>query len=510
MHQRPATSRRISLGRIVSLSLAAGSMAHGQITLNANFDHGSLLSSTVTNASTTTPTIDLVGRDNFYGSGRWRWMYFTATGLANKRPTFRVSDNFAGGGGALNTHPMVYSYDGETWSFFDNGSRANGTFSFSNNSSFTGSLVHVAYAIPYSYGRSVAHAQRVLASPHATPTLSGNTSGVIGLSPGGTDDLGRSIAPRSIYAYRITNTNYAQPKKKFVISTGMHAGETIGTWAYQGLVDWLISNDPRAAVVRAVTDFYCYPTLNPDGRFAGFNRSTVNNPNQDPNGLWNPSLWTNRLDIRRNGEAMMTDRLQTADPVEGFVDFHSTIPAFPNEDFGFIEYEQGDNLTPWWVRFKERAGTVVDVDSTGTSWTSANFAEAFLGARVDITFETQFGRRRNINYYTNLGAEFGKALFDTFRPTDGDTNFDGVVNFADLVTLARNYAQFNGVGWEQGDFDLDGFVGFSDLLGLARNYDGPQAEFISALAMLGLPSVPEPTTAGVLVIAGAFLARRRR
>jgi len=48
----------------------------------------------------------------------------------------------------------------------------------------------------------------------------------------------------------------------------------------------------------------------------------------------------------------------------------------------------------------------------------------------------------------------------------GDTDADGVVNFADLVSLARNYGHPGGIA--EGDLNGDGNVGFDDLVALAR------------------------------------------
>src|SRR3954452_7384800 len=191
--------------------------AHGQITLDANYDSGSLKSYSVTGN-----TINLVGRDNYYHLGlgypadSWRWLNFDATGVLNATPTFSIrGDLFAGdatdGPHELSEHEMVYSYDNQNWFFFDNntltptptdpkGHLVSPTkFTFSNNSPFTQNSVYVAYAIPYPYSKMVAHTQTVLASPWAKPTASGNASGIIGQSPTGTDDLGRAVPALNMY-----------------------------------------------------------------------------------------------------------------------------------------------------------------------------------------------------------------------------------------------------------------------------------------------------------------------
>ncbi|MEM7577181.1 MAG: M14 family zinc carboxypeptidase [Planctomycetota bacterium] len=410
------------------LSLIFASTAHASLSLTGNFDHGSLQSYSVSDNSAT-PTVDLVGRDNYYGGNQWRWMNFKATGAANLTPTFVVDQPFAGGLSRLNSHPMVYSYDGLTWDFFDNSGRVfdaslgRSIFQFSNNTPFAQDNVQVAYAVPYSYGDSVAHTQATLASPWAEPTASAlpgtaGLAGVVGQSPGGVDDVFRFVTPKDIYAYRITNPatdSATEAKRKVVLTTGMHAGETLGTHTFAGLVDWLVSDDPRAAELRDIAEFFAYPTMNPDGRFAGNSRGTVQNPNQEPNGLWNPSLWGPHRDIAVNGQSMIDDVAATPGTVDAFIDFHSTVP-FPGDDFGYIEFEQFDNQADWWLRLMEIQPNVGEIDSTSVTWTSANFAEAFLMAQVDVTFETMFGFERDLAYYTQLGENFGVAFYDAWVP----------------------------------------------------------------------------------------------
>jgi hypothetical protein len=86
----------------------------------------------------------------------------------------------------------------------------------------------------------------------------------------------------------------------------------------------------------------------------------------------------------------------------------------------------------------------------------------------------------------------------------GDADFDGAVDFADLLTLAQNYGAASGKWWADGDFDFDGSVGFSDLLALAQNY---QADNLSEKWAHARALVPEPT-ALVLLGGGVLMLRR--
>jgi hypothetical protein len=68
------------------------------------------------------------------------------------------------------------------------------------------------------------------------------------------------------------------------------------------------------------------------------------------------------------------------------------------------------------------------------------------------------------------GRTLAQDFTTTFFTLAGDTNGDRTVNFADLLTVAKNY---NGTGkiWADGDFTNDGAVNFADLLALAKNYN---------------------------------------
>ena len=107
----------------------------------------------------------------------------------------------------------------------------------------------------------------------------------------------------------------------------------------------------------------------------------------------------------------------------------------------------------------------------------------------------------------------------------GDTNLDGTVNFADLLTVDQNYNK-TGTTFATGDFNGDGTTNFADLLALDQNYNmsvggvtpSEKAQllaigsplFDAALGATGLVSVPEPATLSLVAAVGAATLLRRR
>jgi hypothetical protein len=338
-------------GAMLLLVLQAPQLAWAAITLSANFDSASLClvgSSACDDSgvpsSVSGNSVSLVGRDNF-NNNDWKWIYFRAAGVSGQLVNFEIGSDFETGSSNLAGHKFVYSYDQQNWSFFDNNQLVGGQnkFVFSNNAGFTQDNVYVAYGLPYPYQQTVDHTASIATSSWVSPTASGDSSLVVGQSPGGTDDIGRAIAPHNLYGYKIGDPAATGTKRKIVLASGVHANETVGNWTLEGLVDFLVSDDLRAAQLRRYADFYVYPMVNPDGRFAGNNRTTVAVGDVDPNRAWNPPSYTepgdsSKIDeVATIGQAMLAD---TGGNVDYLADFHSTV----NHS---IPYHYGNVLPAW-------------------------------------------------------------------------------------------------------------------------------------------------------------------
>ena len=115
------------------------------------------------------------------------------------------------------------------------------------------------------------------------------------------------------------------------------------------------------------------------------------------------------------------------------------------------------------------------------------------------------------------GPDAQGMLAYILSPKPGDTNYDGLINFTDLVALAQNYDS-TGRSWEQGDLTGDGNVNFQDLVLLAQNYDPSLPAAAAAQLFPGFAEefaraqsqVPEPAGALLLAAGASLFSRHRR
>ena len=100
--------------------------------------------------------------------------------------------------------------------------------------------------------------------PWVSPTHSSDENFVVGYSYGWPGET--KIDPLPLFGYQITDPDVSGNKLKVVIVGGNHPREDSACWALHGLVDFLVSDDPKAKTIREQVIFYIYPTVNPDGR----------------------------------------------------------------------------------------------------------------------------------------------------------------------------------------------------------------------------------------------------
>jgi len=421
-------------------ALAAFNLA--QISLDQNFECGSLdVSNTiVSNFGSTDPSFTLVPRYNGSDPLHWWWMYFSATGLTNTTPTFHVSTV----GNSIpfdNNTRWVYSYDQVNWQYFTSGVAGDGAFTFSNNFPFSSDKVYVATAIPYGPSQTDALINSIKGNPYVRPTSSADTNLVIGrtlgtVGGGYTDDVGRPVAAQNLYGFEVTDPNVAGPKTKIVIMSGNHSGEPPGTMTLQGLVNFLISDDPRMEQLRRVADFYVYPQADPEGRAAGYYVSTPQNPTKNHNRFWNNPSGFTEITIIEN--AMKAD---TGAAVDYFFDFHAewqpdrvellaVDPMFSSQ-YANLLVARDSSITMTLYPY--------DVSSYAYGWAASTQG---LNAVYSTTLEMGTLPGAQQSTYDHYGEDFVLAFYDllvtagTNQPPTVNAGSDQIISVSNSVSLA--------------------------------------------------------------------------
>lgn len=424
-------------GRIDALA----TLSLAQSALDQNFECGSLdiTNTTVSNPNSSNPSFTLVPRYNGTDPLGWWWMYFSATGLTNKTPTFHAST--VGSSIAFdNNTRWVYSYDQVNWQFFTSGTASSGVFSFSNSIPFSSDKVFVATAIPYGPSKTDALINSIKNNPCVLPTRSADTNLVVGrtlgtVGGGYTDDLGRTVAAQNLYGFEVTDPSVTGPKTKIVIMSGNHSGEPPGTMTVQGFVNFLISNDPRMQQLRRVADFYVYPLVDPEGRAAGYYVSTPQNPTKNHNRYWNNPAGFTEITIIEN--AMKVD---TSSAVDYFFDFHSesdpdkvqplAIDPMFSSQYANLLVARDSSITMTLYPF--------DVSSYAYGWaTSTQGLNAVYTTTVEMG--TLAGAQQNT--YDHYGQDFALAFYDllvtagTNQPPTVNAGPDQMITLPDSASL---------------------------------------------------------------------------
>ncbi len=224
-----------------------------------------------------------------------RWMEPSArlTGANGFRPTFRFLDYDSG---ELHGYPfttskrMSFSYDRETWYYFDTTTLSAGShIEFRHNTAFTQNVVYVTrgrQVSPRQWGQfceNIATTYSAFAGPTPaastfTPTLTSwpGQALIAGEFSTQTDELARTVSETPFYALRINDTSLAPlsgTKQVAIFSTGIHAGEDLAEISLMRAIEFLCGSDPKAQSVRRKFDIRIYGLINAPGRQGGSWRS---------------------------------------------------------------------------------------------------------------------------------------------------------------------------------------------------------------------------------------------
>ncbi len=350
------------------------------ITLHADFDAGSL---DVARSRVRGDTVHLVGRDGHMPGvkpGQWKWLCFEARGVAGLAPRFTISDAFEPGRERLVGHRMVALDLGHrvpSWRPFAHHALDGGTYRFHHDESFRGDRVFVAYTRPMPTRDVDARVQHGLSVGRLAPTPSADTHAVIGRTVAGADELGRSVPALPVYGLRVGNG-----PGRVVLMSGVHPNESAGGWTLAAALGCLTSDDPATRRLRERVTFDVYPLVNPAGRYAGLNRTTLDAMHRDSNRVWRSDLYAEVPSVRTVAEAVLKD-LDGVRP-DALIDCHSWCGT-DRGAFCYCSAAEGMHDAPLGVALAAR-GVVLE----GSGWSNPStetWAYQTLGARWCGTLE---------------------------------------------------------------------------------------------------------------------------
>ncbi|NXM50864.1 CBPC2 carboxypeptidase, partial [Gymnorhina tibicen] len=116
--------------------------------------------------------------------------------------------------------------------------------------------------------------------------------------------LCRSLAGNTVYLLTITSPGSMAGKRVVVASARVHPGESGGSWAMRGFLNFLLSAHTDAQLLRRLFIFKVVPMLNPDGVVVGNSRCSL--AGRDPNRAYGtalpgsfPGVWHLRAMVQR-------------------------------------------------------------------------------------------------------------------------------------------------------------------------------------------------------------------
>lgn len=235
--------------------------------------------------------------------------------------------------------------------------------------------------------------------------------------------IAQTLQGRPLHLVKVTDPSVHDSLKGAVWGIArQHPAEVGGSWMAEGLLRWVLSDDPQAQELRRQAVFYLVPFMNPDGVALGNYR--VNSVGANLNREWanqDPSTAPTVAAVASRIEALRASGRR----FEFFVDFH----AYSSLRKNFFFYSGLDRASPEEVqeiealmsRFQElngdftRTGSGPSSDDTrlARGWAFETFgvqAVTFECSYQDITYGPRAGTYMTSDRYQELGEGLGKSI----------------------------------------------------------------------------------------------------
>jgi hypothetical protein len=262
------------MGHVVptNLSISTSKSDTSHIIVSSNFECGAI--DTLTEVSPnylSGKTKHWIQADKI--GNQYYWFNFKLDNVLNKEVTIKLTNLIGNYRGNIHTvydnrTQPVYTYDQIHWERISNVHYDKNQHTFVFTQKFTNRMVMIAYAHPYPYSREVEFINSLRQKSNITIATLGSTK-----------------ESRNISLLTITDNTITDTGKIVVLITALqHAGEYSSGFIVEGLVNFLLSNNPDAVKARKESIYKIVPMLNPDGIFHGMTRYNANH--EDLNSEW--------------------------------------------------------------------------------------------------------------------------------------------------------------------------------------------------------------------------------
>jgi hypothetical protein len=340
-----------------------------------------------------------------------RWYSFRVAGGQGEALSFQITN--AGEVSAASAwpfnRPAVSSDGGATWSRIPNTSYDGGVFSFHHTP--VSDAEWIALQPIYNFSRWTDLAAQIQNHPMVDSLVV----------------ITQTLQGRPVHLVKVTDPSVPDAEKGAVwVTARQHPAEVAGSFKAEGLLLWLLSDDPQASELRKRAVFYVVPFLNPDGVALGNYR--VNSVGANLN-----REWANQNPATAPSIAATTAAIEAYVASGRRFDFFADLHAYSSLRKNFFFYSGRDRAPEEDVQEIEaimdlfqsingdftRAGSSPSGDDTrlARGWVFETFgvqAVTFESAYQDVTYGPHAYEYMTVERFMALGEDLGRSLAEFF------------------------------------------------------------------------------------------------
>jgi hypothetical protein len=245
----------------------------------------------------------------------WQTYGCRVHGVRGKTPVFNVSrpNRINSTSSSLHWGCWGYNLDSDDWSVFDSVSYTTPLVTQSRNAPFVYDRVFVFDHPPYPWKRTVRKVQEWIANPLVS-SPAGVTDFIVAHTTARNDGLGRWMPALPVYAFQIGT---GSGKNTLLWTNGIHSSEAMARRSFEAAVDFALSSDPKAQLLRQYANIIVFPHVHPQGTLGGYYRGGPQSTT-DFNRVWDQATPPHETVawIRDAGISV------TGTVIHGFCDFH--------------------------------------------------------------------------------------------------------------------------------------------------------------------------------------------